>query len=117
MSQSGRQFVNYAFYKLSADWRRLPREQRDAMKKEFCDVAEKWSDEMLVRSYSLVGTRGDVDFALWRVTEDVAKLHECSAALNQTELGRYLAMPHHYLSTTKRSIYVTHHVHEGQEGA
>ena len=74
MAQTGRQFVNYAFYKLDPAWRRLPLEQRESSKRELIEVIDRFSADLLVRSYSLVGIRGDADLMLWRVTEDVAYL-------------------------------------------
>lgn len=116
MAQTGRQFVNYAFYKLDPAWRRLSLDQRECSKRELIEAIDRSSTDVLVRSYSLVGIRGDVDLMLWRVTEAVERLHDFSAALNRTVLGSYLTTPYNLLATTKRSIYVTHHQHEGQEG-
>jgi chlorite dismutase len=111
-----RQYVNFAFYKVDAPWRRLPAEERKRGKREFVEVAKAYQHDMLVVAYSLVGIRGDCDFMLWRIGYDPLKLQEMSAQLLATELGKYLTTPYSYFSMTKRSVYVDKHTHEGQEG-
>lgn len=111
-----RQFVNYAFYKIDPSWRLRSLEQRAADKSELAELIETFGDEMFVRTYSTVGTRGDTDFMLWRVSEDVNILNRSTAAMNQTAIAPYLRVPYHYLAMTRRSMYVANHRHEGQEG-
>jgi chlorite dismutase len=111
-----RQYVNFAFYKVDALWRRLPAEERKRGKCEFIEVVKTYEQDMLVLAYSLVGIRGDCDFMLWRIGDDPLKFQEMSAQLLATELGKYLTTPYSYFSMTKRSVYVDKHTHEGQEG-
>lgn len=113
---SQRQFVSYCFYKIDPAWRRRSEEQRCADKKEFVDAINRFADDLLVRTYTTVGTRGDADLLIWRATEDLGLLTKATAAVNRTSLASYLSTPYHYLAMTRRSIYVTRHVHEGQEG-
>jgi chlorite dismutase len=111
-----RQYVNFAFYKVDPQWRRLPQEERQRGKCEFIDVVKSYQQDLLMVPYSLVGIRGDCDFMLWRIGYDPLKLQEMTARLLATELGKYLATPYSYFSMTKRSVYVDKHTHEGQEG-
>lgn len=111
-----RQLVSYSFYKVDPAWRSRPVEQRQADIAAIVAAAGEFADDMLVRTYSTVGTRGDIDFMIWRATEDLGVLHASAAAINQTSLAPYLTMPHHFLAMTRRSIYVTRHVHTDQEG-
>lgn len=111
-----RQLVSYCFYKVDPTWRRRSDDERCADKREFVEVVERFADEMLVRTYSTVGTRGDCDLLVWRASEDVALLNQATAAINRTRLASYLTTPYHYLAMTRRSIYITNHRHEGQEG-
>jgi chlorite dismutase len=116
-----RQFVRYAFYRLMPEWRRRPPEQRAADRAEFAAVVEEMAgrDGVVLRSYSLVGTRGDADLMLWSVTEKLEEIHELAARLNRTSLAAYLEQPYSYFAMTKRSTYVEKHVHEDgapQEG-
>ena len=117
MAQAGqRDFVKYTFYKVAPDWRRLPRADKERSKREFTDVLAEFADRIDLSSYSLVATRGDVDFLLWKVSPSLEAIDQLMAQLNRTELGRFLSTPHSYLAMTRRSPYVDHHQHEGQEG-
>lgn len=115
-TESRRQYVNFAFYKVEPAWRRLPAEDRKRGKCQFMDVVKTCESEVMTIPYSLVGIRGDCDFMLWRITYDLLKFQETTAKLLATDLGRYLTTPYSYLSMTKRSIYVDRHTHPGQEG-
>ncbi len=117
-AQDGRRdFVKYSFFKVAPEWRRLSPGERSHSKREFCEVVAEYSDRITMASYSLVGTRGDVDFALWKISHDLEPINELMARINHTELGKYLEIPHSYLAMTRRSPYVDTHSHEGQEGA
>src|SRR5689334_21584882 len=100
-----RQVVRYAFYKLDPAWRRLTPERQSAAKTEFADTIESFRGRLLLRPYGLVGIRGDCDFLLWQVGEDLESLVDLQTALNRTDLGAYLATPFSYLAMTRRSIY------------
>jgi len=116
MAEEGRRdFVKHSFFKVSSQWRRLPPGERDHSKSQFAEVVAEFADRITVGSYSLVGTRGDVDFMLWEISPTLEAINELQAQLNRTELGGYLETPHSYLSMTRRSQYVDSHRHEGQE--
>ena len=100
-----RQVVRYAFYKLDPGWRRLPAERQAAAKTEFGETIERYRGRLLLRPYGLVGIRGDCDFLLWQVAEDLDALVELQTALNRTDLGAYVTIPYSYLAMTRRSIY------------
>ncbi|MFN3681348.1 MAG: chlorite dismutase family protein [Nitrospira sp.] len=111
-----RQYVNFAFYKVDPAWRRLPEEERTRGKQEFIRVVEEYTGQVLVVAYSTVGIRGDCDFMLWRISYQLDLFQDMSAKLLASGLGKYLTTPYSYLSMTKRSMYIDHHSHEGQEG-
>src|SRR5216110_1846718 len=100
-----RQVVRFAFYELDNAWRRLPPERQAASKIEFAETIESFHGRLLLRPYGLVGIRGDCDFLLWQVAEDLDSLVALQTALNRTDLGAYLAVPYNYLAMTRRSIY------------
>ena len=110
-----RQFVNFCFFKVDPAWRRLPEEDRSRGKQEFIRVVEEYAGKVMVIPYTLVGIRGDCDFMLWRIGYELELFQEMMSKLLATALGKYLTAPYSYLSLTKRSIYVDHHEHEGQE--
>src|SRR5207249_3311173 len=100
-----RQVVRFAFYKLDSAWRRLSAERQASSKIEFGQIIESFAGRLLLRPYGLVGIRGDCDFLLWQVAENLDALVALQTALNRTDLGAYLASPYSYLAMTRRSIY------------
>lgn len=110
-----RQFVNFTFGKIDPAWRRLPEEERSRGKQEFIRVVEEYSGKVITVPYTLVGIRGDVDFMLWRITYELELFQEMMTKLLATGIGKYMTTPYSYLAMTKRSIYVDHHIHEGQD--
>ena len=115
-TETSEQYINFAFYKVDSVWRRLPKEEREASKKEFSAAVEQWRDRILVLSYSTVGLRPDTDVMLWRIGNSLRQLQEMSRQLNGTMLGAYLTTPYSYVAMARRSIYVAKHLHPGQEG-
>jgi chlorite dismutase len=101
------QVVRFAFFKVMAEWRRLPPGERDAHKREFLKVIEKWNVVGKQRNitYSTVGLRGDVDMVIWTICYSVDELNQMMAELMATPLGGYMTIPHSFLSMTKRSQY------------
>jgi chlorite dismutase len=110
---TARQYVRYAFYRVQPEWRRRSPEQRAADRAELAAVVEEMAgrERVILRSYSLVGTRGDADLMLWMVSERLEDLHELAARVNRTAIAGWLEQPHHYLAMTKRSMYVERHAH------
>ncbi len=105
MSKEKRQVVRYVFYKLDAAWRRLEAAEQIEHKEQFAHAVKSFHAKLLLRTYSLAGTRGDSDFLLWQATEDVETLQHIQTALFSTRLGGYLTIPYSYLAMTKRSLY------------
>ena len=103
-----RQYVNFSFYKLDPEFRRLSTEEQAKGKREYLDVLEEFDsgNKMIILSYSMIGLRSDTDIMLWRISYELEKFQEMSAQLLRTGLGKYLNQTHHYLSMTKRSTYV-----------
>ncbi|TAL12009.1 MAG: chlorite dismutase, partial [Nitrospirae bacterium] len=110
-----RQYVNFGFYKVDPAWRRLPESERTQGKQEFIRAIEDYAGKVMVIPYSTVGIRGDCDLMLWRISYELELFQEMSTKMLASGLGKYLSTPYSYLSMTKRSIYVDHHVHENQE--
>jgi len=103
-----RQFLNFAFFKVDPAFRRLPDVERKAGRHQFRDLVETWSsnDELILRTYSMVGFRGDCDFMLWRIANDPLAIQRMQGAINQSALGAYLSQPYSFLSLQRRSQYV-----------
>src|SRR6184192_2021931 len=96
-----RQVVRFAFYKLDSAWRRLSAERQASSKIEFGEIIESFAGRLLLRPYGLVGIRGDCDFLLWQVAENLDALVALQTALNRTDLGAYLASPYSYVAMTR----------------
>jgi chlorite dismutase len=113
-----RQYLKYTFLKLRPEWRRLSTSERAQGKKAFLDALRKASTQLTLRTYSLVGIRGDCDILLWTITPDLDQVQQLVAAIQATPLGGYLDIPYSYLGMTQKSQYTgpgTAHAHEGQE--
>jgi chlorite dismutase len=103
------QYINYVFFKLDPQWRRLPDEERERGKAEFLHTVEEHEGGMLLRSFSLMGLRSDADFMLWRIGYDLDAFEAMTAAFLKTGLGKYLEVAHSYFGLSRRSIYVGEH--------
>ena len=111
-----RQVVKFTFYRVDPAWRRLPPQQRVEAKDDLCRTVEAFGDRLLIRSYSLMGMRGDVDFLLWQVGDRLEDIQEMATAVLSTAMGPYLSVPHSYLAMTRRSIYVSPEEQGGAAG-
>jgi chlorite dismutase len=105
MENRGRMFVQFAFYKFDAAWRRLPEEQKQKDKAAFACAVENAADAMTVRAYSLVGVRGDVDLLLWNASPDLDIIRKHGSILLNTGIGTWATQPYCLLGMTKNSVY------------
>jgi chlorite dismutase len=113
-SPRGVQSVKFTFYRLATEARRLPPAERTALGEVLTDLLDQSTQGMLTRAYSTVGTRGDTDFVLWQVHDDLRPITDWHEALRRSSLGAWLETSHSYLSMTMRSLY-TNTLHEGTE--
>lgn len=100
-----RQYVRFAFYTVDPAWRRLPPEEQIAQKQALLDVIRSFNRRMLLRPYSLMGTRADAELLLWQIAESPLPFQELASAITRTQIGGYLNMVYSYFSQTKRSLY------------
>jgi chlorite dismutase len=113
----GRQYLKYTFFKLAPSWRRdLNDETRELAKASFQNIFQKHSERMIVKPFSLFGTRGDCDFMLWTISENLEDFQEMLSEIMKSPLGAHVSTPYSYLSMTRRSEYIRDHRHPGQEG-
>src|SRR5256712_13386528 len=96
--KTGYRYVKYTFLKVDPAWRKLSSQERESSKKQFLSSLSETGDKIRPRSYSLVGTRGDVDFMLWTITDSLETLQGFHSDLLKTELGKYLSTPYSYLA-------------------
>lgn len=102
-----RQVVKFSFYRVDPSWRALPAAGREQAKAELIAAVESFGGRLRVRSYSVVGMRGDADFLLWQIAESLDDIQALAAAINGTALAPYLSMPYSYLAMTRPSVYVS----------
>ncbi len=69
-----RQVVRYLFFKLDGLWRRQSVDKQIEQKVELAEAIRGFQARLLLRSYSLMGTRGDTDFMFWQAAEDLETL-------------------------------------------
>ena len=87
--ETQRQFVQYSFYKTDPSWRLLPKDARTIGEREFLAVYDEFARLMpLLKSYSLVGIRGEVDFMFCKVCGDLQELHALEAPPGGSAAGR-----------------------------
>src|SRR4051794_33342719 len=84
---AARQCVKYSFFKIDSAFRRLPREKQSELKLELIQTIRHFNRRMLLRAYSLFGLRGDVDFMLWQVAEDIDDFNALAAAIYSTGIA------------------------------
>lgn len=109
------QLVRYVFLKLQPEWRRLGAAKQARQKEEFGLTLKRFQGRLLLRCYSLMGTRGDADLMLWQVAENLETLQAVETAMFSTSLGGFLGVPYSYLGMTKRSEYEFPEVAAGQD--
>jgi chlorite dismutase len=100
-----RHFVKYTFLKVEPAWRRRPAEDRARDKVAFLAACEDFAAERLLRSFSLVGTRGDADLMLLTQATNLERIHEFHVVLAQSGLMAWCSTPYSYLAMTKSSEY------------
>ncbi len=117
MSNSGGRYVKYSFFKAMPEWRRFENDFREEGKKEFREALREHSEALTLKTYSLVGMRGDCDFLLWLISPTLEDLQELTAKLLSTTLGKYLSTPYSYLAMSRSSQYVGGENRSAADGA
>lgn len=107
-----KQFVNFMFFRVSPEWRKLNVETKRVFKSEFQSVFDRFRDEFMLFSYSLVGFDSKADLMFWRIGSSLDLVQEMTAMLYRTNLGSYLETTDNYLSTTRRMMFVDHSVED-----
>jgi chlorite dismutase len=100
-----RHFVKYTFLQVDPAWRRLEDERRAGDKREFVAACEDFADGHLLRTFSLVGTRGDCDLMLLSQAQNLERIHEFHVVLAQSGLMKWCTVPYSFLAMTKPSEY------------
>jgi len=102
-----KQFVNFMFLRVNPEWRKLDPETKAIYKSEFQSVFEKFRDEFLLFSYSLVGFDSKADLMFWRIGRSLDLIQDMTARLYRTNLGSFFETTDNYLSVTKKRMFVS----------
>jgi chlorite dismutase len=102
-----KQFVNFMFFQVSPDWRKLDAKTKAAFKSEFQGVFDAFNNDFLLFSYSLVGFDSKADLMLWRIGSSLDLVQEMTAKLYRTNLGSFFQTVDNYLSVTKKRMFVS----------
>jgi chlorite dismutase len=102
-----KQFVNFMFFRVNSDWRKLDAETKRVFKSEFQSIYNKFAEHLLLNSYSLVGFDSKADLMLWRIGSSLDAIQEMTAKLYRTDLGSFLETGDNYLSVTKKMMFIS----------
>ncbi|HEX8289141.1 MAG TPA: chlorite dismutase family protein [Pyrinomonadaceae bacterium] len=102
-----KQFVNFMFFRMNPEWRRLDANSKLEYKKEFQSVFNRFGNDFLLYTYSLVGFDSKADLMFWRIGTSLDLIQEMTAKLYRTELGSYLETADNYLSVTKKMMFIS----------
>lgn len=105
--QIEKQFVNFMFFRVNPEWRRLDNETKSILKSEFQSVYDRYHEDFLLFSYSLVGFDSKADLMFWRIGRSMDQIQEMTAKLYRTRLGSYLETADNYLSVTKKMMFIS----------
>lgn len=105
-SKLPRQFVTFTFYHARPEWRLLADSDKDRCRQEFVDTVDSFRKQLLIHTYSTIGLRSNVDFMIWRIGSELDPIQNMTAALNKTEMAKYVEPTQSFLSMTKRSMYI-----------
>jgi chlorite dismutase len=97
--------VQFVFFKVAQEWRRLPPKERESGMRDFEDKVTATGSAVPTLSYSTIGLSAKADFMLWRRAETPEPLQEGLARLLQTGIGRYLEVTNLYFGLTRSSVY------------
>lgn len=110
-----KQFVNFIFFRVNPAWRRLNSETKRVFKSEFQSVFNKFNENLLLYSYSLVGFDSKADLMFWRIGSSLDAIQDMTAKIYRTNLGSYLETTDNYLSVTKKMMFITNDSHDSAE--
>jgi chlorite dismutase len=116
--RQGRQYLKYTFYKLLPSWRASSEAEKEEARQDLVKILSGFETRgmIIVKSFSLIGTRGDCDFMIWTISERLEDFQDLLSQVLKSKMGRHLTTPYSYLSMTRRSEYIRDHRHPGQEG-
>jgi chlorite dismutase len=108
-SETRKPFVRYSFFRVDGEWRRLSERERRVGRAQLVEAVAELGSTMDILSYSLIGTRADVDFMLWQISPSLDALQGLASRILATGMGRFLTTAYSYLAVTRPSPYTGSH--------
>lgn len=103
MSEDGRYFFNFSFFKVDPKWRWMADLAKEESAKEVENVL--FNSSVKVRTYSTLGLRDDADLLFWFASESLDAIQDTISKIYLTVFGKYITPSRVYLSNTRPSIY------------
>src|SRR5260221_13307384 len=76
-----KQFVNFMFFRVHPDWRKLDSAAKNDYKDEFQNVYNEYGSDFLLFSYSLIGFDSKADLMFWRIGNSLDMIQDMTARL------------------------------------
>ena len=102
-----KQFINFIFFRVNPEWRKLAAEKKSQYKEDFERIFDSYRKDLLLFSYSLVGFDSKADLMFWRIGDSLDLIQEMTAKLYRTELGSFLETTDNYLAVTKKMMFIS----------
>ena len=113
---SGRQYINYTFYKFLPQWYEIKKKEKSALLRKIERILNKYEKKITLNFYSTYGVRPETDFMFWRVSERLEDFEDMTSELMASGLGAFVQNKYSFLSMTKHSQYVSKNKKIEQEG-
>ena len=113
---SGRQYINYSFYKFLPGWYSLKKKDKQSILGKIKKLFLKYDKKIILNFYSTFGVRAETDFMFWRISERLEDFEEMTSELMNTGVGSFIENKYSFLSMTKHSQYVSRNKNIKQEG-
>jgi chlorite dismutase len=99
------QFVQYLFFKVDPEWRRLAGSVRASGRAEFAEAISGAAPAITTHAYSTLGLKTGAELLLWWKSADAVHVQDTLAVLLSTGLGRYCQIAHSLWGLTRPSMY------------
>ena len=103
---SGRSFVHVLALQVDPAWRRQSPEAREADCEALLEAARQAAERVTTYTYSMVGTRTDVDMLFWRLGASLEDLEETASKLLCSGVGKWCTISHSMIGLVRPSKYV-----------
>ncbi len=108
-----KQFVNFMFFRVNPEWRKLNKETKKVFKSEFQKIFKEYNKKLQLFAYSLVGFDSKADLMFWRIGTSLDQTQDMTAQLYRTNLGSYLETVDNYLSVTRKMMFISQNEKNG----